>query len=78
MAQLGRGVRIGQSVCRLLALALEAIDSTRAGASGSLLSAATDPLKMRVSPSTGQFENFEVVIARRILNASANLLSQRP
>ncbi len=39
MAQLGRGVLIGQSACRLLTLAREAIDSTRA--SGRLHSAAT-------------------------------------
>ncbi len=41
MAQAGRGVVIGQSTCRLLESALEAIDSTRAGASGTSLSAAT-------------------------------------
>ncbi len=35
------GALIGQSACRLLALARVAIDSTRAGASGSLHSAAT-------------------------------------
>ncbi len=35
------GVMIGQSACRLLALAREAIDSTRAGASGILQSAPT-------------------------------------
>ncbi len=37
------GVVIGQGGCRLLALAQEAIDSTRAGASGSLHSATTNP-----------------------------------
>ncbi len=35
------GALIGQSACRLFALAREAIDSTRVGASGSLYSAAT-------------------------------------
>ncbi len=35
------GTLIGQSACRLLALPREAIDSTRAGASGNLQSAAT-------------------------------------
>ncbi len=36
------GALIGQNTCRLLALVREAIDSTRAGASGSLQSATTD------------------------------------
>ncbi len=40
------GFLIGQSTCRRLALAREAIDSTRAGASGSLQSAITKPLKL--------------------------------
>ncbi len=35
-------VLIGEIACRLLALVQEAIDSTRAGASGSLHSAATE------------------------------------
>ncbi len=38
---MGDGVLIGQSACRLLTFARDAIDSTRAGASGSLNSAAT-------------------------------------
>ncbi len=41
LAQVGRGVLIGQSACRLLASAREAIDSTRAGTSGRLHWAAT-------------------------------------
>ncbi len=40
--RLGVRVLIGQIACRLLALVQEAIDSTRAGASGSLHSAATE------------------------------------
>ncbi len=40
------GVLIGQSACRLLALTREAVDSTRAEASGSLQSATTDPYKV--------------------------------
>ncbi len=43
MARVGRGVLIDLSACELLAFAREAIDSTRAWASGSLHSAATGP-----------------------------------
>ncbi len=44
------GVLIGQSACRILAFAREAIDSTRAGASGSLQSAAKHPPKQYYLP----------------------------
>ncbi len=51
--QLGRGLLIGQSPRRLLALPREAIDSTRKGANGSLHFAAT-----RVRPVPQQLRDF--------------------
>ncbi len=63
------GALIGQGACRLLALAREAIDSTRVGANGSLHSAATYALASHI-----QYKNVKPCLSVHVYICYINII----